>query len=376
MDRLALYLFRQLATAFVFAAGAVAFVILFTQTFRLLSLVLDNSSTMWIFFELMALSIPTFLPLVLPLGLGVATLFVYNKLAVDSELVVMRAAGMSPYRQAMPALILAALVFATCLALTLWITPAANRALVTLQYKIRDSYAVFLSRPGNFNDITQGLTFYAHKRDTTGALEGILIHDVRKADAPVTIMANTGQVVDNESDPQIIAYHGRRQELDTKTGKLSELAFDQYVLDLNALRSASGQRLADPREQSITELLNPSTDMLTKRAPKEHLLAELNQRLASPFLAFTFTLVGLAAILAGEFNRRGMGKRLLLAALVIVALQAGFMSVNGLITRHIDFFFVLYLVALIPALLGFASVNIEYVQKFLGDESSQKTVQP
>ena len=104
MNRLYLYLFRQLVVAFVFAAAAVTFVILFTQSFRLLSLVIDSSSTMWFFFRLMALSIPTFLPLVLPLGLGVAILFVYHKLAIDSELVVMRAVGISPLHQARPAL--------------------------------------------------------------------------------------------------------------------------------------------------------------------------------------------------------------------------------------------------------------------------------
>src|SRR6195256_3001115 len=93
MSRLNLYIFRQLAAAFVFAGVAVTFVVLFTQSFRLLSLVIDNSSTMCFFLRLMVLSVPTFLPLVLPLGLGGAVLFVYQKLAVDSELVVMRAAG-------------------------------------------------------------------------------------------------------------------------------------------------------------------------------------------------------------------------------------------------------------------------------------------
>jgi lipopolysaccharide export system permease protein len=93
--------------------------------------------------------------------------------------------------------------------LTLWITPAANRTLIELQYQVRDSYAVFLARPGNFNDITDGLTFYARRRGTNGALEGILIHDVRNPQGPVTIMADTGQVVSNDNQPQIVIF-GRK----------------------------------------------------------------------------------------------------------------------------------------------------------------------
>ncbi|HEU0117654.1 MAG TPA: LptF/LptG family permease [Alphaproteobacteria bacterium] len=375
MQRLGFYLFRQLATAFIFSAVAVSFVVLFTQSFRMLSLVIDNSSTLWVFFQLMALSVPTFLPLVLPLGLGVATIFVYNKLAIDSELVVMRAAGISPMRQAMPALAMAGMVVLVCFALTLWLTPAANRGLVTLQYKIRDNFAVFLSRPGNFNDITEGLTFYAHKRGSNGALEGILIHDVRKPETPVTIMANTGQVVENAGQPQIVVFNGRRQELDTVSGHLSELAFDQYVLDLNALRSGTeGHRLPEAREQSTWELLNPTPEMLTVRTSREHLMTEFNQRFATPLMALAFTFIGLTAILAGEFNRRGMGKRILIASLAIITVQASYMSLTGIVTKNSWLAFLLYLVPLSVVPICLIFINIEYFKPRMAPASAAPKV--
>lgn len=312
----------------------------------------------------MALSVPTFLPLVLPLGLGVAVIFVYHKMAIDSELVIMRAVGISPFRQSVPALSLCAGVLVTCLALTMWISPAANSSLVALQYKVRDSYAVFLSRPGNFNDITEGLTFYARRRGSNGSLEGILIHDVRNTNIPVTIMANTGQVVDNHGQPQIIVFNGRRQELDTETGRLSELAFDQYVLDLNALRNDSGVRLADPREESVYQLFT-QLDTPTAKASHERLIAELHQRFASPLLAMAFTLIGLTAILAGEFNRRGTGKRILLASLSIVIVQAGFMSITGIIAHYNWLAFAQYGIAIIPTAIGITMINIDEVKQKL-----------
>jgi lipopolysaccharide export system permease protein len=352
MRRLNLYLFRQLATAFLFAAVTVTFVILFTQSFRLLSLVINNSATLVIFFQLMALTVPTFLPLVLPLSMGVGVLFVYHKLAVDSELVVMRAAGISPMHLARPALTLAAIVTIVCYALTLFISPTANRALVELQYKVRDSYAVFLSRPGNFNDITDGLTFYTRRRGSQGELEGILIHDVRQPQMPVTIMADTGQVVDSQTQPQIVIFNGRRQEMDVTSGRLSELAFDQYVLDLNALRATPTHRLPDPREQTIFELLNPTQEMLSRRATPGHLMAELHQRLAAPLLVFSYTLIGLAAILAGEFNRRGMGQRILVASVIIITVETTFMSLVSGIAQHEWLTPVFYLTAIVFAPIG------------------------
>ena len=363
MNHLRTYLFRQLATAFVFATTAVSFVVLFSQLFRLLSLVIDNSATLWIFFELLGLSIPTFLPLVLPLGLGTAILFVYHKLAIDSELVVMRAAGISPMRLATPALLLSGIVLVLCLVLTLWLTPAANRELVTLQYKIRDSYAVFLARPGSFNDISDGLTFYTARRGPGGALEGILIHDVRQPQDPVTIMADTGQVVQNGGEPQIVIFNGRREEMNLTTGKLSLLNFDQYVLDLSALRAASPARMSDPREQTAFQLLNPSSDMLKFRASRDRLLAELHQRFASPLLALAYAMIGLAAILAGEFNRRGMSRRILIAASAIIVVQTAFMSMNGVVARHLWMAFGLYGIALLPLIFGLGLINTDTLRR-------------
>jgi lipopolysaccharide export system permease protein len=359
MNRLDRYLMRQLAMAFAFATIAVSFVVLFSQLFRLLSLVIDNSGTIWIFVQLMALTIPAFLPIVLPLAYGAATLFVYHKLASDSELVVMRSAGVSPLRQATPALALAILVAILCATLTLWVTPLANKSLVALQYEVRNSYAVFLSRPGYFNDITDGLTFYAGRRGSGGTLENILIHDVRKAAVPVTTMAATGQIIENNGQPQIVIFNGRRQEMDITTGKISELAFDQYVLDLGALRSASSTRLPDPREQTVTELLNPTTDMLQHRATSEHLLSELHQRFALPLLALAYTLISLSAILAGEFNRRGLTQRLLAAVTAIIITQATFMSMTGMVVHHTWMVFMLYLVPLAPMLASLSLLNVE-----------------
>jgi lipopolysaccharide export system permease protein len=358
MNKLDRYLITQLMMAFVFATLAVSFVVLFSQLFRLLSLVIDNSGTIVVFFKLMALTIPAFLPIVLPLAFGTATLFVYHKLAADSELIVMRTAGISPLRQAAPALILAGFVALLCGALTLWVTPAANKNLVALQYEVRNSYAVFLSRPGYFNDITDGLTFYAHRRGAGGALEGILIHDVRKREMPVTTMAATGQVLDNNGQPQIVIFNGRRQEMDIATGKLSELGFDQYVLDLNALRAAAVPRLPDPREQTIGELLHPSEDMLKYRTTPEHLMAELHQRFAIPLLVVSYTMIGLSAILAGEFNRRGLTRRMLAAIVAIIVTQATFMSMTGMAAHRSWMALMLYIVPLAPMLASISLLNV------------------
>lgn len=368
---LTLYILKQLAGAFAFATGAVTFVVLFTQSFRLLTLVIESSSTMLVFFQLMLLSALSFLPYLMPLGLGAAVVFVYNRLASDSELVIMRAAGIGPFKMIAPAVMLAGMVTIFTFVLTMWLTPASQRTLVRLQSELRESYAVFLSHPGSFNDLAEGLTFYANRRGAGGTLQGILIHDVRQADQPVTTMAASGQVVESGGQSRMIIFNGRRQEFDRATGKLSELAFDQYVLDLDALRDNSKKRLPDLREQSILDLFSPSDEMMRARGPATRFKGEIHSRFAVPFLSLSYALVGLAAITAGAFNRRGMVGRILAAALCIVVLQALFMTLNGFVSRDDDWTFALYLTVLMPVPVGLFLVMRE---AFAGGPSAAAAV--
>jgi len=349
---LTLYLLRQLVTAFAFATGAVTFVVLFAQSFHLLSVVIENSATMMIFLKLLGLSGLTFLPLIMPLGLGTSIVFIYNKLFADSELIIMRSAGLSSFDLVRPALILAVAVAILCATMTLWLTPVANRNLVTLQYKMRNSFAALLSRPGSFNDLSEGLTFYANKRGQGGSLQGVLIQDVRDPEKTITTMASTGQVIEGEDSPRMVIFNGRRQEFDRATGKLSELAFDQYVLDLEALKNTSSRRFPDPRELSVSELLNPSPQLVRARGPLSRFSGELHARLATPFLSLAYAAIALAAVLAGSFNRRGITRRILVAALAIIILQAVFMTANGLVARNNNLAFVLYAVAILPTPLS------------------------
>jgi lipopolysaccharide export LptBFGC system permease protein LptF len=99
--------------------------------------------------------------------------------------------------------------------------------------------------------------------------------------------------------------------------------------------------------------------MLRARGPLSHFHGELHSRLATPFLSFSYGFIGLAAILAGAFNRRGISGRILAGALSIVVVQALFMTFNGLVARDSDLAFLLYATALLPAPIGFALVNGE-----------------
>ena len=86
---------------------------------------MNHGLSLVVFVELTGLLIPSFVAVILPITTFVVVQFVYQRLAGDREITVMRAAGLSPFALSRPALALAVLAVVCGYALTLWIVPAS-----------------------------------------------------------------------------------------------------------------------------------------------------------------------------------------------------------------------------------------------------------
>src|SRR3546814_13755011 len=78
----------------------------------------------------------------------------------DSELIVMRSAGLSQYSLAKPGLIVAILVTGFTFLLTLYLLPTSFRHFKDLQYPIRHDFTTVLLQEGVFNTLADGITVY------------------------------------------------------------------------------------------------------------------------------------------------------------------------------------------------------------------------
>src|SRR3546814_5191353 len=82
------YILGQLAMATVFVTVALTFAIWLTQSLRLIDYIVNRGLPASTFLTFVGLLLPSFLGVVLPVATFVAILFVYHKLAMDSEMVV------------------------------------------------------------------------------------------------------------------------------------------------------------------------------------------------------------------------------------------------------------------------------------------------
>jgi lipopolysaccharide export system permease protein len=262
-------------------------------------------------------------------------------------MVVMRSAGISAWQLARPALWLGAIVTLFGFFVSLYLLPSSYRNFKDIQYELRNELGSLLIEEGVFNEMTSGLTVYVRERAEDGTLKGILVHDSRNAQAPVTMMAERGAIAEGEDGPKVVMAQGNRQELDRATGKLSMLYFDRYTLVVDQLSGQGPDRWRQPRERYLHELIGQNS-RAEDRQHAVRLVAEANRRISLPLLGFSLILVGLAFMLSGEFNRRGQNKRLMLATVTVAGIEAASFGVGSAVDDNLAFVPGLYLVSFLP----------------------------
>ncbi len=347
------YVFRNLAIAMMFISCTLAVVILLTQSLRFLELVIDSGASSMSFWILTILALPRFFEIIIPIALMAATIFNFNRMTMDSELVVIRAAGYSPMVLARPAIALALIMTVLLWGVTMWVAPKSLNNMQQMRQVIKAQFSNYLFREGVFNQAGNGLTIYIRKREDDGELRGLLIHDTRDTNKnPVTIMAKRGILIAQAETPQVLVFDGSRQEIDQESDALNRLNFERYTIDLPDSAPVR-QRWQEPDERTINELLKP--DMSNKRDVESlrDFRLEIHRRFASPILAFAYVMMASAALLLGPLDRRGQNKRIIAAILATIVIQ-GLFIVSFNLTRHSDFgLLLMYVVLIVPLVCSF-----------------------
>jgi len=327
------YLLRQEFVAIVLTAIVVTGAVWFSQSLKLLEMVVDGGAPMFVFLQLMLLVLPSFLAPILPIALFLGLLFTMQKLVQDQEWIVMQGTGMSPWQLARPALLLAMTVMLIHWLIVMDIAPAAQRELRLQRHLIQTDYAGALLREGTFNAIGRNMTIYVHERKSSNLFKGILIHDTRHPDKAVTLTAEEGFLVSDKGPPRLVIQRGSRQERNNATGEIGWLMFDQYVVDLAMLNDVQDDSFIKAYERPMDELFNPPDNVSTDPNAAREFAAEAHQRIAFPVYNIAFALVALVVVMGGEFSRRGRPYRYLFGILLVVLMQSVSLAIANMAAR-------------------------------------------
>jgi len=295
--------------------------------------------------------LPNFLTVVLPIALFTIVVFVYTKMIMDRELVVMRAAGLNQFSLAKPALFLALLTVLIGYLINIYLLPNSYRLFREMQWDIRYNYSHVLIREGAFTNFGSDITFYVRERTNDGQLLGILLHDQRDTENPFTIMAERGALAEQNGRNRVVMLKGNRQTVNQKTNQFSILYFDRYVFDFGRQSDTSQSRHREPRERQLDELfeIRNAPDIDPKDFGKY--TVEAHKRLTSPMLSLAFTFLALASLITGSFSRRMQTQRISVCIILMVLLQTGALGLENIVAKNLSFIPVMYMYAIVPIAL-------------------------
>jgi lipopolysaccharide export system permease protein len=323
MGRIDRYIFRTSFGAFALILISLTAVIWVTQALRDIDLITGQGQTVLVFVGLTAMIIPLLMLVIAPVALLIAIAYTLNKLNTDSEIVVLNAAGMAPWRLYRPFLAVAVVVALLVAALASYLAPWGLRELRDWGAKVRADAVANIVQPGRFITIEPGLTFHLRERRTNGQLVGIFMDDRRDPKERATILAEYGEIIENNNNNFMLLYNGSLQRLEA--GKLDPtiVLFDRHAFDLSRFNTGGPLQptVYGARERFFSELLNPDPqDRLVQSQPGQ-LQAELHDRITAPLYPLAFVTVAFAILGAPRTSRQSRAFSLALTVAGIAALR-------------------------------------------------------
>ncbi len=311
------YMFRQVGGPLLFFTFVLTGVVWLSQSLRMLDLVINQSQSALTYLYLTVLALPQLMALILPFALFCAVLYALNRLYVESELVVIWAAGFSRWAVAGPVIVIAIAAMIVSYLFNLVVMPAGMREMKDRVFEIRADLVNTFVREGAFTTPLDGLTVYVGENNAGGDIRGILVHDARNPKGIATYMAQRGLLANTPLGPRLIMFQGNVQWLEGGEGRLKILNFEKYTFDLGQFDKQRDMTSREASERYLSELLNPEKTVNEKQRRKYY--SEAHNRLSGPLYCLVFALIGVVALVGGSFNRRGYGGRIALAMGAVLA---------------------------------------------------------
>ena len=299
------YIFRTTLASFALVLVSLTGVIWITQALRGIDLMTSQGQTIITFLGLTSLVIPALVLIIAPIALMIAISHTLNKLATDSEIIVMNAAGFSPFRLFRP-FIYATIVVAILVAfIAAYLAPDGMRRIKQWDAEITADVLTNVLQPGRFAQLDQNLTIRIRERQPGGLLVGHLHRRPPRSQGarldrrrPRHRGEKRRRFVPRCSRTAIC----KRFEAGKRDPAL--VAFGRYAFDMSKFSKHGHDVALGIRERYLWELLSPDEDdPMYKQVPGQF-RAELHDRFMSPIYPFAFAALTFAFLGAPRTTRQ------------------------------------------------------------------------
>ena len=298
------YIFRTTLASFALVLVSLTGVIWITQALRGIDLMTSQGQTIVTFLGVTSLVIPALVLIISPIALMIAISHTLNKLATDSEIIVMNAAGFSPFRLFRPFLYATVVVAVMVAFIAAYLAPDGMRRLKQWDAEITADVLANILQPGRFAQLDQNLTIRIRDRQPGGLLVGIFVDDRRDPKERVTIIADHGTVLKNNSGSFLVLEDGNLERFEIGKRDPALVAFGRYAFDMSKFSNQGHDVTLGIRERYLWELMSPAADDPVYQQLPGQFRAELHDRFMSPIYPFAFAALTFAFLGAPRTTRQ------------------------------------------------------------------------
>ena len=206
-----------------------------------------------------------------------------------------------------------------------YLAPDGMRRLKQWDAEITADVLANILQPGRFAQLDQNLTIRIRERQPGGLLVGIFVDDRRDPKERVSIVADHGTVLKNDSGSFLILEDGNLQRFEVGKRDPALVAFGRYAFDMSKFSNQGRDVTLGIRERYLWELLSPSADDPVYTQLPGQFRAELHDRFMAPIYPFAFAALTFAFLGAPRTTRQSRNFSIGSSILAVFGLRmAGF----------------------------------------------------
>ncbi len=318
------YIFRQVLTPMLAVFVIAASLLVLDKMLKLFQFVETEGGPISVVFRMLANLLPEYASLAIPLGLMLGILFAFRKMAISSELDVMRAVGLSYTRLLRVPYMLAIALAGLNLAIVAYIQPLAHYYYEQLEFELRSGALGASIKVGEFNTLKDRMALRIEaSRDNGRDLVGIFVRVSEPNGEVLSITAKHGRflalkgnldtVILRLSDGQII------QDTPKQAPRVLSFALHDLPIDLPSVAKfrQRGDQSGREREYFLPELLRIGWVDQTSEKERNISRAGANFRLVEVVMILMLPLLAVAMAVPPKRSSSSLG--VFLSIILVVA---------------------------------------------------------
>lgn len=226
------YILEDFTAPFIASTLALTFILLMDQLFKLVDLIVRKGVNIFIVGQIFFLSLPFVLAYTVPMGVLIAAIMVYGRLASDNEIVALKGQGLPFYALiSWPFYVICGL-FILMIFFNNVVVPESNHRVRNLLIDVTQKRPAVRLPEGVFASEFPGYTIYIGKKDErTSKIYDVTIYDNASS---ILITAPRGEIVTSPDERVLtfILYNGENHEL-IQGNRYRKIVFDRYEINLS-----------------------------------------------------------------------------------------------------------------------------------------------